>query len=168
MLTSAQLVILKTDIAADPVLAAYPNTADGNFAIAAAYNLPASPEFIVWRTAVPQSDFTDLTSAEATTWSWTAYIARSQGERDGWARMFAANGSVNAARANVRQAFLDIFSGTQNNAPAQRTHCAAIAKRAATRAEKLFASGTGSTASPATMSVEGTLSYQDIEEARRN
>jgi len=168
MLTPAQLVILRADIAADPVLAAFPNNADGNFAIAAAYNLPAEPAFTVWRTSVPESDFTDLTSAEATTWSWTAYIARSQGERDGWARMFAATGSVNTARANVRQAFLDIFSGAQNNAPAQRAHCAAIAKRAATRAEKLFATGTGSLASPATMSVEGTLSYQDIEDARRN
>ena len=167
MLTSAQLAILRADIAADPVLSAFPNNADGNFAIAAVYNLPASPAYTVWRTTVPESDFTDLTSAEATTWSWTAYIARSQGERDGWGRMFAG-GSVNPSRANVRQAFLDIFSGAQNNAPAQRTHCAAIAKRAATRAEKLFATGTGSTASPATMSVEGTLSYQDIEEARRS
>lgn len=161
MLTPAQLLTLKADIAADPVLSTIPHTPDGAFAVAAAYNLPASPAFIVWRTSVPEADFTDLTSEEATTWSWPAYIARSVGEQAGWARMFAG-GVVNPARPNVRQGFQDIFSGNQNNAPAQRTHLAATCKRSALRVEKLFATGTGTTASPATMTVEGTLSYQAV------
>jgi hypothetical protein len=42
------------------------------------------------------------------------------------------------------------------------THC----KRAATRAEKLFSTGTGSTASPATMAFEGVVTYQDVSAAR--
>lgn len=167
MLTPTQLQILKADIAADPILSAYPNTADGNFEIAKAYNALATPDFIVWRTNVPESDFTDLTSPETTNWSWPAFIARSIQEQNGWARMFAA-GFINPSRPNVRQGILDIFSGTQNPAQQQRAHCAAIAKRKATRVEKLFATGTGTLATPATMGFEGSLSFQDVEEARRS
>jgi hypothetical protein len=68
----------------------------------------------------------------------------------------------------VRQAFADIMSGSQNSAPAQRTHLTAMAKRAANRIEKLLATGTGSLAVPATMGFVGEVSYQDINEARNS
>lgn len=167
-LTPAQLAVLKADILADPVFSQAAAGPDGAFVIAAGYNALASPDYIVWRTSVTEAEFTEQTSAEATNWDWTAYIARSQGERDGWRAMFAGSGAVNAARPNVRQGFADIFSGSQSNAPAQRTHCAAIAKRKASRVEKLFASGTGSFAAPATMAVEGPISYVDVQLARES
>lgn len=161
MLTPAQLATLKADIAADPVLSTLPHTPDDALAIAAIYNTIVSPEFIVWRTEVTEDEFTDLTSAEGTSWNWSAFIARSQGERDGWARMFT-RGFINPARPNVRQAIIDIFSGTQNSAPAQRAHCAAIGKRPATRAEQLFSTGTGSVAAPATMTIDAPLTHYDV------
>jgi hypothetical protein len=65
---------------------------------------------------------------------------------------------------NVRQAFTDIFSGT-GNAATNRTHLQAVSKRAANRLEKLFATGTGSLASPATMTVEGSISYDEVMRA---
>ena len=44
----------------------------------------------------------------------------------------------------------------------------ALAKRDATRAEKLFSTGTGSDATPATMTFEGSLSYSDVSAARNS
>ena len=163
-LTPAQQATLKAYIESDATLNALPHNSDGAFAIAEALKADASPDFIVWRTSVREQEFTDDTSSEGTTWSWPAFIARSVGEQAGWNAMFR-NGSINAAKANVRQGFVDIFSGAQNSAPAQRAHCAAIAKRKANRLEKLFATGTGSTASPATMAVEGTIGYNELANA---
>jgi hypothetical protein len=168
MLTPAQLVMLRVDILADSNLNALPNNSDGAFDIANAYNLSALPDFWVWRTRVTQLEIVATTTDDGTVWSWPAFIARSQGERDGWHEMFADGGYVNASLPNVRQGFADIFSGSANNAPAQRTHLTAIGRRRATRIEKLFATGTGSTASPATMGFEGPLNYQDVLTARNS
>lgn len=166
-LTNAQQAALKADIAADPVLNAQPVTSDGYQAIADAYNLIFSPDFWVWRTSVGQLEIVTTTTADGTVWSWPAFIARSQGERDGWREMFADGGSVNAALVNVRQGFADIFSGSTNNASAQRTHLLTVARRKATRAEKLFSSGgNGATATPATMGYEGPISRDDVQFAR--
>ena len=155
-ITSAQLQTIKADIAASGDLSIYPNTADGNFAIAALYNQPAAPAFIVWRTSVPTSDCKKAMI-------WTEFIGRSVGERDAWQFMLS-NGYINAADPNVRQGILDIFSGAQG--AQSRVALTAIAKRGATRLEKLLATGTGSDASPATMGAEGDISYADIEAAR--
>lgn len=165
-LTTAQLASLKAAIAADPTLNALPNSSGDNWAIADAFGLPASPDFWVWRTDISESDCTARASVDGTNWSWTAYIARSQGERDGWGRMFSA-GSIDASQANVRQAIADIFSGT-GVAATQRTHLLTVARRKATRVEKLFATGTGSTAAPATMGREGPISYTDVTDARNS
>lgn len=164
-LTTAQLQTIKADIVADPTLAAIPNTHDDNQRIADAYNAAAAPDFLVWRTAVREAEYTNQASPQGTTWSWPAFIARSVGEQNGWARMFAP-GSVNPSLANVRQGFADIFSGTQNNAPAQRTHLQDMSMRRATRAEKLFASGTGTTTAPAMLVFEGVITYIDVDNAR--
>lgn len=155
-LTSAQLTALKNDILADQVLSQIPNTPDGAFQIAAAYNLVASPDYWVWRTSVPTSECKKAMV-------WTEFVGRSQGERDAWQFMLS-NGVINAADANIRQGILDIFSGAQG--ATSRANLTAISRRLATRGEKLFATGTGSTASPATMSAEGNVTYQDVLNAR--
>jgi hypothetical protein len=69
---------------------------------------------------------------------------------------------LNPANPAVRAA-LDDFCGSQNTLKAALQ---AAEKRNATRAEKLFSTGTGSTASPATMSFEGQLTYQQVEAAK--
>lgn len=165
-LSPAQLQALKADIAADPSLAALPNTGENDFTIAAAYNLTATPDFWVWRTAVREAEYTASPSPDGTLWSWPAYIARSVGEQNAWGRMFMGNASVNPSLPNIQQGFADIFSGTQNSAPAQRTHLMACSRRKATRAEKVFAVGTGSTAAPATMGYEGAIDYTIVLTAR--
>lgn len=155
-LTSAQLTTLKAAINSDPSLSVLPNNDDAAFTIAAAFNALASPAFLVWRTDIPTKDIKKAVV-------WTEYVGRTQGERDAFV-LINSNGIVNAADANVRQGFSDIFSGPLG--ATTRANLTALAKRDATRAEKLFSTGTGSDASPATMSFEGQLSYRDVLQAR--
>lgn len=158
MLTPAQLIAIKNDIIANSDLNIFPNNDDGNSAIAALYNLLANPTFRVWRTNVSTAEVKKAIS-------WSEFIGRSQGERDAFALM-VANHIVNAADANVRQGFSDIFSGPSG--VTSRGNLTAISKRDATRIEKLLSTGTGSDASPATMGFEGSISYQDIGNARNS
>lgn len=164
MLTPAQLSTLKALILADPALNAHPNNADGNLAIAQALAAIASPDYWVWRSFVSDQEMYEGTGDGGTSWSWSSYISRSQGERDAWRQMVNMAGGLNPSLANVRAGIADIFSGA--GGASQRTHLLAVGRRKANRAEKLFATGTGSTASPATMTVEGTLSGDDVQAAR--
>lgn len=165
-LTSGQKTTLKAAIVADATLNAIPNTADGAFEVANQLDQLATPDYWVWRSAVSEAEIVSQASIDGTIWSWTAYIARSEPERDAWKRMFNSVYSCNPSLANVRQAFADIFSGNTNNAPTQRTHLLAVGRRKATRVEKILASGSGTTASPSLMGFEGKLSYQDVLDAR--
>jgi hypothetical protein len=153
-LTTAQLSALKADIAASE-FSGLAHTPDNAFLIANAYNTTASPDFTVWRTNVS-------THEAKTAMVWTEFIGRSQGERDAWQFMLA-NGTINASDPNVRQGVQDIFSGPSG--ATSRANLVAVAKRLATRAEKLYAVGVGSTASPATMAVEGFISLVDVQAA---
>jgi hypothetical protein len=159
---------VKADITANPDLIAFPNTADGNIEVARLYNSNAAPDFWVWRTRVTRDELLTSIGPDGTTFAWTGtgYITRAQGERDAFNAIFTSDAALNPSLANVRQAFADIFSGNTAPAPANRTHLSAVSRRKATRLEKLFATGTGSTASPATMAFEGAVSYQDISRAR--
>ena len=157
-LTPSQLVTLKADILANSDLNSQPNTSDGNFEIARLYNLIASPSFTVWKTNVPigtvgQSfDGTEL--AGLTTGNQTRLQTLA---------MYLAAG-VNPSKPGVRGFFDDIFSG----AGGANTRAALLVlwKRLATRAEKLYATGTGSDPSPATMTFEGNISPIDVVNAR--
>jgi hypothetical protein len=175
-LTSAQLAALKADILADATLNAFPNNSDGAFEIAKAYNLTASPDYWIWRTSVPKSELVNVvsTDADGTTtrsfiWAGNGFITRSAGEQTAWRELFNGTDSVNASLPNVRQAFTDIFSGT-GNAASNRTHLSNVARKKATRAQKLFSSGAGTAASPATtnegISQDFVLSFQDVQQAR--
>lgn len=167
-LTPAQLQTLKNDINADPALSVLPISSESAITIANAYNQTSAPDFWVWKPRISKDELVGGTSEDGTTFNWTGagFITRAQGERDAFNAIFDAQGFVNPSRPNVRQAFADIFSGGTAPAPANRTHLLAISRRKATRAEKLFATGTGSTATPATLSFEGRISTSDVETAR--
>ena len=156
-LTAAQLVALKAEIDGDPALSGQPLNDDGHFAIAEAMNLPAVPQFIVWKTDMAVKDVKNAIV-------WTEYIAAANAAERGALDLMISNGIVNAADVNIRQGFQDIFSGP--NAAGTRNNLVAIAKRDATRAEGLFANGTGSDASPGTMTFEGSINFRDIRQAR--
>ena len=154
-LTAPQLIQLRDAILADSALAAAPQNSDGALTIATAMNLPAVPAFIVWRTDVPVDEIMN------NGFLWTAVDALTAGKARIWQWM-AQLGSINAAKANVRQGLVDAFGAGTPMANGILPHL----KRSASRAEKLFAAGTGTDASPATMGFEGVLSYQDVEAAR--
>lgn len=158
ILTSAQLSTLRAAIEADSALSSQPENSDGAFAIAAAMNQTAVPDFAVWKTDVSVDGIMrngmdwarvdNLSVGKARIWEWMGRL-----------------GTLNAARPNIRAGIEAVWVGTAADLAVREvvyTHC----KRLATRAEKLFSTGTGSTALPATMGFEGVLTYQDIEQAR--
>lgn len=161
-LSPAQRTALKADILANTdTLQAY---TDGNLEqLAALYNAPASPSFWVWRTSVSRADIytrqNDLPVAGAQTgfWDWTTYKNQGVAEQNAWTQMFMDD-VANFSLVNVRDGIAKIFTGSAA-ANAQRDHCLAIGRRLSSRLEKLFAVGTGSTVSPATMTVEGAAPY---------
>lgn len=159
-LSPADLAALKADIDASPDLNCYPNTSDGNYAIATLYNQPADPPRWVWRTSVSEQDYYTATSVDATTWDWSAYLARTAAERDGWGRLFDAGRSVDPSLATVREAFAVLLSD------AQQAHVLACSRRPATRAEAVIGQGSGTASEPLTVDIRGPITYDEIAQAR--
>jgi hypothetical protein len=154
-LSPEQYPALKTAIDADPALAALPNTPDDAFAIADAFNAPASPAFVVWRSRVEAEE------VMSNGFVWTAVDSLTVGKARIWDWM-TRYGSFNPSKTNIRQGLADCFGGASAMVAGILPHC----KEPATRAEKLYATGTGTDAVPATRSFEGAVTYQDVFAAR--
>lgn len=165
-LTQSQLAAIKSFIDADGELSVVPNTTDGADAIAQVLNAVRSPEYWVWRTSVTKHEYTRQVSQDGTVFSWSVYIGRSQGERDGWREMFNTRESVDPSQANVRQGFADIFSGA--GGAAQRTHMTAVSRRRASVVEWILRTNTaaGTSGAPDNMGAEGPITYQEVYAAR--
>ena len=160
-LSLAQKQAIKAYIDATPELASQPMTPDGAFAIAEALNAIAAPQFVVWRTNVSLDEI-----KKSPNFAWTLVDALTVGAARIWDWMFDnASRSIDASQANIRQGVSDVWTGTAAKLVV-RDAVLAVCKRDATVAEKLLASGTGTSVSPATMSHEGSLSYNDVQEAR--
>jgi hypothetical protein len=167
------LAALKADILADPAFTtgspAPKDTPDGRFAIAAAYNLQPAQDWWVWKSQLAKSDAVNSTSVDGTTFNWSGngFISRTVQELMTWENLWNSSASVDPSLAQVRAGFAAIFTGG-TNAAANLTHLQAMARRKATRAEKLFSSGTGSSASPATMGAGARdliLTFADVDAA---
>ncbi len=164
-LSSAQQALLKTAIQGSGDTNALLVSGDLG-GLLALLNTIASPDFWVWRTAVSKDEYLQTTSVDATLFNFTGtgYITRSQGERDAFNALFTSDGFANPSLTNVRQAVADIFSGATAPAPANRTHLLAVSRRLASRFEKVFATGTGSTASPGAIVLQGPIVASAISE----
>ena len=129
-------------------------------------NAEAVPVFWVWKTAVTREDVytlqNDLTVGGAQTgfWNWTTYKNQGATEQNAWVQMFMGD-TANVSRLNVRDGIAAIFTGSAA-ATAQRDHILAIGRRKASRLERVFATGTGSTASPGTMVIEGPIESTEL------
>jgi hypothetical protein len=159
MLTTAQLATLKAAINADGVLAALPNNSDTAIFIAQQFNANSSPVFTVWKTSVPIVEVGDNFSGTELAGLTTANNTRLQ-------TIAAYSPTVNPSLADRRQFFDDVFSGAGGTIT--RPKLLALWKRPATRAEQLFATGTGSVPSPATLVFEGQVLPNEVEAARNN
>lgn len=165
-LTPAQLVVLKAFIGTNPAWVALPLSNASGQVIADELNALAAPAFVVERTVLSKHEILTGTSSTGTTFAWAAgaYITRSQGERDAFREMFNSTGTVNPSLPSIKAAFADIFSGA-GGLP-NRSHITALSKRRASVVEKLFATGVGSDASPATLVYEGVLPGDMVVQAR--
>lgn len=156
MLTTAQLQTLKTFINQNPTWAALPLGQSSAQVIADGLNLAAAPSFTVWKpwtslsataNAFDGAEFASVTSANHTRLQTVA-----QYYSDGY----------NPSIASIRAMWNDIMSSKTLSLAAML----ALWKRFATVVEKLFATGTGSDASPATLVVVGPISADDVAQAR--
>lgn len=168
-LTTEQATTLRTFVQNDPVFGVMPHNEDSAFFIADQLNLNASPDFWVWKTRLSKQEIVSSVGPNSTTFNWAGsggYIARSQGERDAFNAIFnssfGSSADVNPSLTNVRAAFDDMFSGASAGAQNNRQHISDLSKRKATVFEKLFATGTGSFASPATMTLIGPINRFDL------
>lgn len=156
--TPAQLQTLKTYIAGQSDLNSQPANSDGHFEIARLLNLDApGPNNIVWKTAVTRNEV-------GKTFLATALAAITAGNNDKLANFAAWNETVNPSRADQRQFFDDVFSVAAG--ATTRAALLVLWKRVATRGERLYATGTGSDASPAALVVEGLIDSDDVQAAR--
>lgn len=162
MLTTEQKATLKAYILSVPELAAQPMNSDGAFAIADVLNQPAAPAFVVWKSSVTQDEIMQNGM------DWTRVDNLSVGKARIWEWMFSNSArAFNPAKANVRAGIDAVWVGTAADLAVRASvygHC----KRNATVVEKVFATGTGSDATPATLGFEGNISYFDVEQARNS
>jgi hypothetical protein len=157
MLTQQQLQSIKADIALDPVLSTLPHNSDSAFAVAEEYNLTAAPEFVVWKTNV------DPDAIMRNGMDWTRVDNLSVGKARIWDWMTKL-GAFDASKVNIRAGIDAAWVGTSADLAVRAmvyTHC----KRPATLAEKILATGTGTTEVPATMGYEGSLGIYDVKNA---
>jgi hypothetical protein len=152
-LTPAQKATLKASILADGTLAAAVAAGDDS-TVAAAYNAAAAPAFVVWKSNVSIGAVGDAINATELAGLTTLNTTRLQ-----TIAQYAPTG-FNFSLADRRQAFNDIFSGAGGTVT--RPALLALWKRNATRAEKALATGTGSDATPATLTSEGNLSPNEV------
>src|SRR3990170_6721184 len=178
-LTSQQIATLKAFIDADIVLNAYPHDAEGAWAINELLKLPAVPEFKVWNTSVQtQVLFDAITWANMTptdtpdgTQGWANRSLACQGKQFNLQTMLMGQQSINAARVNVRTGLQDALTAIPSgvggtNKSGGWANVQIAMQRPASVLEKLFAVGAGTPASPATMTLETTLSYYEVQTAR--
>lgn len=183
LLNTAQSATLRAFIQADPVYSLLPVTANSAETIANDMALNASPDFFVWRTTTPVSDIQDaviwanftpanptaavdlLTGQNVLNW-----ILACQGKQFNLQLLlsttsFSSQG-VATGRANIRSGLQDCLSSIPSgSAGATRSGgwnaVQLVIQRKANKLEKLFSTGTGSSASPASMAVDGRLSWQE-------
>lgn len=175
-LTTTQLLVLKNHIAANAntvlvggvptAISAVPHTPDNAVAVANWYNLPAVPDYRVYRTAVPMKeimlngfDWTrvdNLSIGKARIWEWLT-------EADPFSR------SIDPSKSNVRAGINACWVGTAADLAVRAAvydHC----HRAAKNGERLHATGAGTApdqtgSGPGTMAVEGDVTASNVDSA---
>jgi hypothetical protein len=155
-MTPAQLATLKAAILADPVLDAYPLTADGSYDMCAqVLNKEAIPTFVVWQDKLTPELF-DLGLMNGA----TQIDGLTQGKRD---ELFMIGARTRDCNLTAVRAAIDDATGSANTL---KNALVAVTKRNALRVEQIFATGTGTTNSPATLVVYGQINYNDVVAAR--
>ena len=158
-LTTAQLATFRTAILAEtnPELVGY-RTLGQIPLIVAWYGQTAAPDFWVYRWDMPAGEIGNA-------WVGTDIDAMSALNMQRLQLLLASSpsGIFDMTRADRRAGFENPFGTNQNNASRVAMRAAWIRK--CTRLERLFTTGTGSTASPATTSIREALTDADVQAA---
>lgn len=158
-LTPAQLTALRTNILASELAAKCVGFGDGPFDIAAAYNLPASPAFVVRRTSVETREIGPVLN-------YVAVVNLTTANRDRATTFVMLNPGSFTPTADVEAYWAETFSGALGGqGQATRDALANLWRRNVTRFERVFATGTGTTASPGALVVEGAVSPDVVRQA---
>lgn len=148
-LTTQQFNTLKAVIVAEPTLqSALNNGAD--YIVQAWCNSIATPSFIVWKTLVTEKE---IVTDDA--FDWTRVDNLSVGKSRIWEWLFRF-GNIDPSSVNVRLGIDATWVGTAADLAviaSVYTHC----KRPTTNAEKVLATGTGTTVAPGLMTFEGSI-----------
>lgn len=163
-MTPQQLTTLKAAILAetDPAFIVM-RTANDETSMAGWYNSPTSPAFVVWRNVVSRDELQNL---DAFNWTVVDNLVTNSKFRI-WEWMFEnPERNFNPSKANIRAGIAACWTGNAQLLAVQ-TAILAACKRTATRVEKLYATGTGSDATPALLVFEGSITAQDISDALR-
>jgi len=153
-LTAPQMTTLRNDILADPALNTLPQGNNSALTIANAYSADVAA-WIVWRSNVTQDELGNA-------WNGTDIDGMSSLNMQRLQLLLASSSSgvFDMRRTDRRAGFENPFGANVNGA--SRVAMRANWKRTGTRLEKLFATGTGTDASPAITTVEGVVNYHDI------
>ena len=111
--------------------------------------------FTVWKSSVSAVEV-------GRTFDAAALDAMTAGNADKLSNFRNWNDTVFPFRADHRAFFDGVFSVASG--ATTRTALAVLWKRAATYAERVFATGTGSDAAPGTLGWEGTISLQEVRD----
>ncbi len=159
-MTNDQLLTLRDYILSVPAWAALPVNSDTSYFIADELRKEATPAFVVWRSSVTQDEIMQ------NGFDWVRVDNLSVGKARIWEWLFDnQSATCSPSKINVRAGIDECWKGTAADLAVRAAvyvHC----KRNANVLEKLFATGAGTAASPATMVVEGGVSYQQVDQAR--
>ncbi len=178
-LSISQRAILKADIDADPTFASLPNTNANADLIVSAYNSFFSPDWFAWQTKCPVSDIYDaiqwanMTPSDAPdgTALYTNRALFCQAKQISVQIMLQGRDIINCSKLTLQAGLQDALTGYVSGASGAVKSggwvaVRAVMQRKATRAEKLFASGTGTAATPGFFTFEGKINQDDVTSAR--
>lgn len=165
----------------DPTFVAL-RTANETGQMAAWYNQAFSPAFQVWRSTTPASEvfnaiaWKSMTPADTPdgTAAFTNRALACQAFQINLQILLQGQGSIATGKLSIRQGLQDaiiavpsgVSGATQDAGWAGAGKVKATIQRAVTRAEKIWATGTGTTAVPGDLGAfEGTVSNSDIVNA---
>lgn len=152
-LTPAQQTALKAAILADPELTVWVQDRRDDL-IAGYYNEATTT--IVWKTSVTRDDST------GEGFDWTQVDNLTTGQARIWDLLFdTLSKTVNPSEPGKRAAIAECWKGTAGKV-AVGTFVLSTWKRAANRVEALFATGSGTSLSPSTMTFEGSLTTNEV------
>jgi hypothetical protein len=117
--------------------------------------------FVAWRSSVTR----DAVTTEG--FDWTQVDNLTTGQARIWDLLFdTQTGAINPGEPGKRAAISECWKGTAAKV-AVATFVLSRCKRFARRGERVFATGTGTDATPGLLTFEGTISAQNVSDALR-